>query len=111
MSPQLIFTKESKGEFKQYILVQLDSTSPKYMIKKKMKNYLEHFFTNEWEENTGKPFPTILFTCKNLTLMIYAKCTMKRLHEIVIKNRKTLKRGLQPMIKFVNKESALRFKE
>jgi len=79
LSPQLIFIKKTKSESKQYILVQLDSISPKYMIKKKMKNYIEFFFTNEWEENTGKPFPTILFTCQTLALMIYAKQTMKRL--------------------------------
>ncbi|OQB72554.1 MAG: hypothetical protein BWX92_03602 [Deltaproteobacteria bacterium ADurb.Bin135] len=79
LSPQLIFTKESKAEFKQYILVQLDSVSPKYMIKKRLKNYIEFFFTNEWEENTNKSFPTILFTCQTMTLMIYAKRTMKGL--------------------------------
>ena len=79
LSPQLIFTKESETEFKQYILVQLDSISPKYMTKKKMKKYLEFFFTNEWEENTGQPFPTILFVCQTLALMIYAKRTIKKL--------------------------------
>lgn len=79
LSPQLIFTKESKKESKQYILVQLDSVSPKYMIKKRMKNYIEFFFTNEWEENIGRPFPTILFACQTLTLMIFAKRTMKKL--------------------------------
>ena len=79
LSPQLIFTKESKQESKQYILVLLDSISPKYMIKKKMKSYVEFFFANEWEENTGKPFPTILFACQTLALMIFAKRTMKKL--------------------------------
>lgn len=77
LSPQLIFTKESKKESKKYILVQLDSALPKYMIKKKMKNYIEFFFTNEWEENIGQPFPTILFACQTLALMIYAKRTMR----------------------------------
>lgn len=79
LSPQLIFTKSTKTETKQYILVQLDSTLPKYMIKKKMKNYIEFFFTNEWEENIGKPFPTILFACQTLALMIFAKRTMNNL--------------------------------
>lgn len=79
LSPQLIFTKETKSKSKQYILVQLDSISPKYMTKKKMKNYIEFFFTNEWEENTGQTFPTILFACQTLALMIFAKRTMKKL--------------------------------
>ncbi|MCX6810335.1 MAG: hypothetical protein NTY30_01185 [Candidatus Berkelbacteria bacterium] len=77
LSQQLIFTKKTKTEFKQFILVILDSAQPKYMIKKKMKTYIEFFFSNEWEENTGQPFPTILFACQTLGLMIYAKRTMK----------------------------------
>ncbi len=79
LSPQLIFTKKTKSELKQYILVQLDSTSPNYITKKKMKNYIEFFFTNEWEENTKQTFPTILFACQTLPLMIYVKRTMKKL--------------------------------
>ena len=77
LSPQLIFTKKTKSQFKQFVFVILDSGQPKYMIKKKMKSYIELFFTNEWEESTGKPFPTILFACQTLTLMIYAKRTMR----------------------------------
>ena len=77
LSPQLIYTRKTKSEFKQFVFVILDSTQPKYMIKKKMKNYLELFYTNEWEENTDKPFPTILFACRTLALMIYAKRTMR----------------------------------
>jgi len=77
LSPQLIFTKKTKSEFKQFVLVILDSAQPKYMIKKKMKNYIEFFFTNEWEENTKQTFPTILFSCQTLALMIYAKRSMR----------------------------------
>jgi len=79
LSPQLIFTKKTKSEVKQYILVQLNSTSPNYITKKKMKNYIEFFFTNEWEENTEQPFPTILFACQTLPLMIFSKRAIKRL--------------------------------
>ena len=81
LSPQLIFTKKQKTEFRQYILVLLDSTLPKYMIKKKLKNYIEFFYTNEWEENTGQPFPTILFGCQTKALMIFTKRSTKRLLE------------------------------
>ena len=77
LSPQLIFTKKSKPQFKQFVFVILDSTQPKYMIKKKMKNYIELFYTNEWEENIGKPSPTVLFACQTLALMIYAKRAMR----------------------------------
>lgn len=81
LSPQLIFTKKTRTEFLQYILVLLDDSLPKYMIKKKLKNYIEFFFTNEWEENTEKPFPTILFACQTKALLIFAKKTTKFLLE------------------------------
>lgn len=77
LSPQLIFTKKTKSQFKQFVFVILDSAQPKYIIKKKMKSYIELFFTNEWEENTGKPFPIILFACQTKALMIYTKRTMR----------------------------------
>lgn len=81
LSPQLIFTKKTKGETKQYILVALNSTMPKYMVKKKIKKYFELFFTNEWEEQTGQPFPTILFACETKALMIFAKKSAKYLRD------------------------------
>jgi len=77
LSPQLIYTRKTKSEFKQFVLVILDSAQPKYMIKKKMKSYIELFFTNEWEENVGQPFPIILFSCQTKALMIYTKRTMR----------------------------------
>lgn len=79
LSPQLIFTKKTKSQFKQFVFVILDSAQPKYIIKKKMKSYIELFFTNEWEENTGKSFPIVLFACQTLALMIFAKRTIKKL--------------------------------
>jgi len=81
LSLRLILTKKIKGETKQYILVTLNSTMPKYMVKKKIKNFLELFFSNEWEENTDQPFPTILFACETKALMIFAKKSAKYLKD------------------------------
>lgn len=76
LSPQLILTK---NEDKQYILVLLDSNMPKYMVKKKIKNYIELFYENAWEENVGKQFPTVLFASETKALLIFAKKTAKYL--------------------------------
>jgi hypothetical protein len=81
LSPQLTFTKKNKSETKQYILTTLNSSMPKYMVKKRIKKYFELFFTNEWEEHTGQPFPTILFACETKALMIFAKHSAKYLRD------------------------------
>ena len=78
LSPHLIFTK---NKTKQYILVLLNSTMPKYMVKKSIKNYIELFFSNEWEDNTDQTFPTILFACETKALMIFAKKSAKYLKD------------------------------
>ena len=76
LSPQLIFTKNKS---KQYFFAMLDSNMPKYMVKKKIKNYFELFYENAWEENIGTKFPTILFSCETKALLIFAKKTAKYL--------------------------------
>ena len=81
LSPQLIFTKKIKKTSKQYILATLNSTLPKYMVKKKIKKYFELFFTNEWEENIGHPFPTILIACETKALMLFAKRTAEYIRD------------------------------
>lgn len=81
LSPQLIFSKKTRDVTKQYILMILNSNTPKYMVKKKIKNYIEFYFTNEWEENIGQSFPTILFACESKALMIFAKKSAKYLRD------------------------------
>lgn len=76
LSPQLIINKNNN---RQYILALLDSNMPKYMVKKKIKNYIELFYENAWEENVGKQFPTILFACESKALLIFAKKTARYL--------------------------------
>ncbi len=79
LSPQLIFTKKTKTEYKQYVLVLLDSITPQHMVKKKIKNYIGLFYSNEWEEHTKNSFPTVLFACQTKSLLIFAKRATKKL--------------------------------
>lgn len=76
LSPQLVITKDKT---KQYILVLLDSNMPKYNVKKKIKNYIELFYENAWEENIGSDFPVVLFACESKALLIFAKKTARYL--------------------------------
>lgn len=79
--PDLAFTKEAETDenyIKQTYLVQLfDLTTPRYMVKKKLKSYIEYFDSSEpeeWQQQTGEEeLPIILIACQTLAELIYAK--------------------------------------
>jgi hypothetical protein len=87
--PDLIFTKtiEDDATTAQAYLMQLfDPTTPRYMVKKKLKGYVEYFDSNEpetWQEQTEQEeLPIVLIACPTLTGLIYAKrYTKKQLEE------------------------------
>jgi len=81
--PNLVFTKayrEGDETMHQTYLVELfDITTPRYMVKKKLKSYIEFLDSDEWEEAQQKSsklsdeLPIILIACPALRDMIYAK--------------------------------------
>lgn len=38
---------------------------PPVAIRKRVKDYLEYYDSDEWQDNTDKPFPEIIFICPN----------------------------------------------
>lgn len=87
--PELAFIKKSlTGDINttQTYLMQLFSIhTPRYMIKKKLRAYLEYLLDDVWEENNNVDSPPIiLITCPTLSELIYAKrCTKKLLTNIL----------------------------
>lgn len=70
-------TKESMKKY--YALEVFDSTLRGYMIKKRIKNYFDLYFSNSWEENISGAFPTILIATETLSMMISAKQIARKL--------------------------------
>lgn len=85
LNPSLIYKevkKHKKGIISRYYLVELfETTLPRYSIRKKIRSYLEFYYSNQWEDNVNKPFPTIKFICPTKPDLIYAKRYTKRLFE------------------------------
>lgn len=83
MKPDLVFQKESKSKKKSmkkyYLLEAFDETLPRYSVRKRIKNYLDFYYSTSWESNTKESFPTLLFICPTLAMLIYAKRFTKKL--------------------------------
>ena len=59
-----VATKKSK-KTKRYFLEIVDEGTPRFIIRAKIKQYLEYYDANTWQEITNHPFPKILILCPN----------------------------------------------
>jgi hypothetical protein len=78
--PDLIFTKtieDDPATTQAYFMQLFDPTTPRYMVKKKLKSYVEYFDSKEpetWQEQTEQEkLPIVLIACPTLAELIYAK--------------------------------------
>jgi len=82
LHPSLIFTKQKHKTTKRYLVESLEPTLPRYSIRKRMRDYLDFYFSNEWENHMGnKPFPVILVICSSKAILITTKRYTKKLLE------------------------------
>lgn len=83
LCPHLIIIKkemkENKTVKKYFILEVFEPTLPRYSIRKKLRNYLDFYFANEWENHIEKQFPILLFICPDKPFLIYTKRFVKSL--------------------------------
>lgn len=78
----LCFSKKEKGKrIKYFLLTVFDVTLPKYRIRKRLRDYREFYFSNEWEDNMDTPFPILFFVCGTKERMIYTKRYAKTLFD------------------------------
>ena len=79
MVPDLLFVKEIKSIKKYYVLEMLEPLQPNYSIRKKIKNYIDFYFSNGWEDNTNEDFPIVIFVCPSMPTLINTKRFAKKL--------------------------------
>jgi len=62
--PDAYFAIEDKaGNVKRYFLeIPAENLRPN-IIRRRVKGYLNYFSSDEWQDNTNKPFPEIIFIC------------------------------------------------
>jgi hypothetical protein len=94
--PDLVFTKEAEtdeGYVNQTYFVQLfDLTTPRYMVKKKLKEYVEYFDDDEWGKQKGdEELPIVLVACPTTAELIFAKrYVRKQLEEYLLDDREDI---------------------
>lgn len=82
LKPQLCFTKQEGAKQTTYLVEVFDTTSPRYMLKKRIKDYIEYLDSGEWEAETRDDNPPIaLVACPTTAELIYAKRRTRTLLE------------------------------
>jgi hypothetical protein len=82
LRPNLCFTKQDGLSQINYLLEVFDATTPRYMVKKRLKDYVEFLDDGEWEHKTGESEPPIvLVACPTTADLIYCKRRTRKLLE------------------------------
>jgi len=55
--------KERNGKMKRYFLDIFDSLPPRMILRRRVKQYVDYFDDNTWQEATKHPFPQIILIC------------------------------------------------
>lgn len=73
-----VATKKSKKN-KRYFLEIIDEDTPRFIIRAKIKQYLEYYNAQTWQDNTNHPFPKILILCPNDLIKKYLHSYIPRI--------------------------------
>jgi len=79
--PDAYVAIKEKKELKRYFFEIIDEDTPRFAIRTKIKQYLEYFDSNIWQETTKHPFPKILILCPNETIKKYLHSHISKLME------------------------------
>ncbi len=84
LGPHLYFRKQTNKTTTNYLLELFDATTPRYMVKKRLKDYVAYLDDGDWESETGDDAPPIILLAFPTTAeLIYAKRRIRRLLEDV----------------------------
>jgi hypothetical protein len=80
LQPQLCFIKETPKNKTVYLVEIFDPTTPRYMVKKRLNDYIGYLADGSWESETddAKP-PVILIACPTIAELAYAKRRTRKL--------------------------------
>jgi len=64
-SPDTFFAlKDKAGKARRYFLDIFDDVPP-VLMRRRVKQYFEYYNSDEWQDNTGQPFPEVILVCPN----------------------------------------------
>ncbi len=79
LQPHLYFEKRQDEAVTSYVLENVESTLPRYQLRKRLKDYVE-YLASDWDEANGQT-PIALFICSNVADLLYMKRRIKKLLE------------------------------
>lgn len=79
--PDAYIAIKNEEDIKRYFFEIIDEGIPRFAIRAKIKQYLEYFDSNIWQETTKHPFPKILILCPNETIKKYLHSHISKLME------------------------------
>lgn len=79
LKPHLCFIKEDGDQTTCYLLEVLDPLTPRYAIRKRIKDYVEYLASGDWQDETrhNEP-PIVLIACPTVADLLYAKRRAKK---------------------------------
>jgi hypothetical protein len=63
--PDAFIALETNKQTKRYFLEIIDEGTPRFMLRKKISQYIEYFDENTWKNRTLHNSPSLLFICPN----------------------------------------------
>ena len=72
---------DQKKNTKRYFVEVIDEGAPRFALRKRIDQYNDYIENGTFEEATNHPFPTILFICPTVGIMIYLKKHLERVYE------------------------------
>jgi hypothetical protein len=80
--PDAYFARvDQKKNTKRYFVEVVEENAPRFTLRKRIDQYNDYIEEGKFEEVTKHPFPTILFICPTVGIMIYLKKHLARVYE------------------------------
>lgn len=81
LRPSLCFSKQEAGRTNYYLLKIFDASAPRYVVRKRLQDYLAFAAYGDWERETGGPAPQLRFACPTTAELMYIKRRLRMLLE------------------------------
>jgi hypothetical protein len=80
--PDAYFARINENkETKRYFVEVVEENAPRFALRKRIDQYNDYIEDGKFEEATSHPFPSILFICPTVGIMIYLKKHLARVYE------------------------------
>jgi hypothetical protein len=80
--PDAYFARvNAKKETKRYFVEAIEEGAPRFALRRRVEQYNDYIENGTFEETTKHSFPTILFICPTIGILIYLKKHIERIYE------------------------------